>query len=69
MWVFEGVCIICAKTPFLYSFDALIKMFANSLTVLNQQTLGKTNQVHCFQTQLTETCLVVWFWANKRPNC
>ena len=50
--------VICEKLPFLHSLDALIKMFANSLTVLKQQTLGKTDHVHCFQTQLTKSCLV-----------
>ena len=27
MWVFEDICVIYAKTPFLHSFDVLIKMF------------------------------------------
>ena len=44
-------------------------MFTNSLVVLNQQTLRRTNHVHCFQTQFTESCLVVWFWVDKRPSC
>ena len=65
--MFEGLLVICAKTPFLHSVDVLIKMFANSLTVLNQQTLGRTDHVHCFQMQLMESCLVVWFWVDKRP--
>ena len=33
-------------------------MFVNSLAVLKQQTLGRADYVHCFQTQLTESCLV-----------
>ena len=33
-------------------------MFAKSLAVLSQQTLGRTDHVHCFQAQLTESCLV-----------
>ena len=33
-------------------------MFANGLAVLSQQTLGRTDHVHCFQAQLTESCLV-----------
>ena len=48
MWVFEGVWVICAKATFLHSLDVQIKMFTNSLTVLNQQTLGRTDHVHCF---------------------
>ena len=48
MWVFEGIWLIWAKLPFLHSLDALVKMFANSLTVLNQETMGRTNHVHCF---------------------
>lgn len=48
-----------------------ITMFSSSLAVLNhgvikyiiasclnQQTLGRTNYVHCFDTHLTEGCLV-----------
>ena len=50
MWVFEGAYVICAKSPFLHSLDVPIKMFANSLAVLNQQTLEMTDRVHCFQT-------------------
>ena len=69
MWVFEGVMVICAKPPSLHSPDVPIKMFANSLAVLNQQTLGRTDHVHCYQTQLTESCLVVWFWVDKRSVC
>ena len=67
MWVFEGVWVICAKPPFLHSLDVPIKMFANNLAVLNQQTLRRINHVHCFQTQFMESCLVVWFWVDKRP--
>ena len=48
IWVFEGVWVICAKATFLHSLDVQIKMFTNSLTVLNQQTLGRTDHVHCF---------------------
>ena len=51
------------------SLDLPIKVFTNSLTVLNQQTLGKTDHVHCFQTWLIESCLVVWSWVDKRPVC
>ena len=47
MWVFEGVWVICAKSPFPHSLDVPIKTFANSLDVLNQRT-------H-IQTQLTES--------------
>ena len=50
MWVFEVVCVICAKSPFIYSLDVPIKMYTNSLVILNQQTVGMTNHVHCFQT-------------------
>ena len=67
MWVFEGVWVIRAKPPSLHSLDVPIKMFANSLVVLKKQTLGRADHVHCFQTQLTEICLVVWFWVDKRP--
>ena len=61
MSVFQGVWVICAKSPFVLSLDVPIKMFANSLAILNQQT-----RVHCFQTQLTEKrsthlCLFVYF--------
>ena len=69
IWVFEGVWVICAKPPFLHSLDVQIKMLANSLAVLNQQTLGKTDHVHCSQTLLMESCVVVWFWVDKRPAC
>ena len=69
MWVFEGVWIICAKPSFLHSLDVPIKIFANSLAVLNQQTPRRIDHVHCFQTQLMESCLVVWFWVDKRPIC
>ena len=74
MWVFEVIGVICAKHPFLHSLNVLIKMFTNSLAVLNQQTLGMTslavlnqqtlgitNHTHCFQTQLIESCVVDWF--------
>ena len=40
----------------VHGLDVLIKIIASSLTVLNQQTLGMTDHVHCFQTQLTESC-------------
>ena len=40
MWVFEEVWLICAKPTFLHSLDVLIKMFPNSLAVLNQK-IGK----------------------------
>ena len=58
IWVFEGVWVICARSAFLHSVDVPIKMFTNSLAILNQQTPGTTNQVHCFQV---ESCLVDWF--------
>ena len=38
MWVFDIVWVMYAKSLFLHGPDVLIKMFANSLTVLNQQT-------------------------------
>ena len=51
----------CAPDPYILpSLDVPIKMFANSLAVLNQQTLGRTDHAHCFQTQFTESCLVTW---------
>ena len=40
-------------------------MSANSLAVLNPETPRKTDHIPCFQTQLTESCLVVWFWIDK----
>ena len=52
MWVFEGVCAICAKSLFLNSLDVPIKMFANSLAVLNQQTLGGVS--HKFDSKKME---------------
>ena len=67
MWVFEGVWVIFAKPPFLHSLDIPIKMFANSLAALNQQTLGRIDHAHCFQMQLSESCHVVWFWVDKKP--
>ena len=51
--------VICAKPPFLHSLDVLLKMFVNSLAVLNQQTLEITDNVHWFQTQLMESYLVI----------
>ena len=69
MWLFEGVWVICAKPPLLHCLDVLIKMPANSLAVLNQQTLGRTNHAHFSQTLLTESCLVVWLWIVRRPIC
>ena len=68
MWVFKAVWVICAKPTFLHSL-APIKIITNSLADFNQQTLGRTDHVHCCQTQLTESCLVVWFWVDKRPAC
>ena len=47
--------VICEN---FHSYIVLIKMFVNSLAVLKQQTLGRADYVHCFQTQLTESCLV-----------
>ena len=35
MSVFEDAWVNCAKPQFLHSLDVLIKMFANSLTILN----------------------------------
>ena len=60
----------CHYVPFLpneglqnlhsyYSLDVLIKMLANNLAVLNQQTLERADHVHCFQILLMESCLVV----------
>ena len=69
MWVFKGVMVICAKPPLLHSPDVLIKMFANSIAALNQQTMERTDNDNCYQTQLTESCLVVWFWVDKKPVC
>ena len=66
MLVFED---ICAKPPFPHSLDVPIRMFANSLAILNQQTLGRTNHVHCFQTQTMKSYLIVWFWVDKKPVC
>ena len=68
-YLFEGVWVTCAKLPFLNSIYVLIKMFANNFALLNQQTLGRTDHVHCFQTQLMENYLVIWFWVDKRPVC
>ena len=61
MWIFEGVWVICAKSPFQHSLDVPIKMFANSLAVLNQQI-----HVHCFQTQLTESFYISIFLVGAR---
>ena len=69
IWVFEGVWIIYSKPTFLQSLVVLIKMFPNSLAVLNQQRPGMTYRAYCFQTQLMESCLVLWFWVGKRPVC
>ena len=62
---------MCAKPSFLHSLDVPIEMFANSFTVLKQQTLGRTRtkHVHCFQTQLTRCCTIIWFLVDKRPIC
>ena len=46
--VYLGRLVIFLKPPFLQSLDVLIKMFTNSLAVLNQQILGRANHVHCF---------------------
>ena len=58
-----------SRCPFLHSLDVLVKMFTNSLAVLNLQILGRTDHVHCFQKQLRESCWLVWFWVDKRPVC
>ena len=68
MSVFESGWVISAKPPFLHSLDVLIKVFANSLADLNQQTLGRTEHVNCFQTQLTESCLVVCSGQTRHPS-
>ena len=68
MWTFVGVWVICGKPPFLHSLNVSTKMFANSLTALNQQTLGRANHVHCFQIQLMQSWLV-WFWVDTRTVC
>ena len=47
--MFQGVWVIWAKSPFLHSLDVPMKMFAYSLAVLKQQTLGRTDHVHCLQ--------------------
>ena len=67
--IFEGVWVICVKPPFLHSLDVPIKMFTNSPAVLNQETQRLTDHVYCFQRQLTESCLVVWFWVDKSLFC
>ena len=69
MGVSESVRVICAKRSLLHSLHVPIKTFTNSLAVLNQQTLRRNYHVLCFQTQLTEKCLVVEIWAYKRPVC
>ena len=71
MWINtsnEGIWKICAKPPFLHSLDVPIKMFTNSLAVLHQKTLERTDRIHCFQILqilLIESCLVVWFQVDK----
>ena len=65
----EGAWVICAKTSFLHRLGVLSKMFAYSLAVLNQQTLYRTDHVHCFQILLMEACLVVWFWVDNKTCC
>ena len=57
------------RCPFLHSLDVPVKVFANSLAVLNLQKLGRADHVHCFQTQMRESCWLVWFWVDKRPIC
>ena len=42
-----------------------IKMFISSLMVLNQQTLGMTEYVHCFQTR---DLSVVFFFLYKKQS-
>ena len=43
--------------------DKQMTRFKWSLTA---SLLGeRTHNVHCFQTQLTENCLVVWFWVDR----
>ena len=69
MWVFDRIWVICEKPPFLHSLDALIKMLAKSLAVLKKQTQRMADHIHRFQTQLTERCLFIWFWVDKRPVC
>ena len=61
IWVFEGVWVICTKPSFLQSLDIPVKISYNSLVILNQQTLGRTDHIHCFQAQLTESGQLVWF--------
>ena len=73
MWINtsnEGIWKICAKPPFLHSLDVPIKMFTNSLAVLQQKTLGRTDRIHCFQILqilLIESCLVDLFYVDKSP--
>ena len=69
LWVFQDVWVFCAKPQVLHSLDVLTKIFTNSLAVLNQQALGRTDYVHCFQAELTESCVAVWFLVDKRPAC
>ena len=62
LWVFQGVWVICAKPPFLNSLDVPIKMFANSLAILNQQTLGRIDHVHLLSNTVDrklQDCLVL----------
>ena len=57
------------KPTFLHSLYVQIKMFPNSLALFNQPTMGRTDHAHCFQIQLTKSCLVVWLWVDKRRVC
>ena len=41
-------------------------IFANRV---GSSTLGRPNHVYCFQAQLAESCLGIWFWVDKRPFC
>ena len=61
MWMFVSIWVICAKPPFLHSLNVLIKIFTNSLAVLNQHTLGKNNIFIAFK----HSCLtVVWLFGS-----
>ena len=49
IWVFKGIWVICAKPPFLNILDVPIKMFTNTLAVLNQQKLGRITMFIIFK--------------------
>ena len=74
MWVFEAVCVICARSPFLHSLNVPIKMFTNSLAVLNQQTLRTTDHTHCFfflslLSNIVDGKLSGWLVLGRQETC